>query len=89
MTSPTPPPSVVQAVFEEDPYPHPSLLGLAVLSDGEYLFPPPATRLNKALVSPGASRHLMLYQRFKLYPAAELLPKYAGGGGGRGGIVVR
>ena len=64
-----------QAVFEEDPYPHPSLLGLAVTADGEFLFPPPATRLSKALVSPAGGRQLTLHQRFKLYPAFDMLPK--------------
>lgn len=63
-----------QAVFEEEPYPHPSLLGLAVLSDRQFLFPPPATRLNKALVSP-ASSQITLYQRFKLYPSVDQLPR--------------
>ena len=67
--TPVPP----QAIFSEQPYPHPSLLGLAVLTDGEFLFPPPATRLSKALVSPAA--RLTLHQRFKLYPAPEQMPR--------------
>ncbi|XP_043212218.1 tyrosine-protein phosphatase non-receptor type 13-like [Amphibalanus amphitrite] len=70
---------VTKAVFEEEPYPHPSLLGLAVSADGEFLFPPPGTRLNKALVSPAGGRQLTLYQRFKLYPTADTLPKSATG----------
>lgn len=69
---------VTKAVFEEEPYLHPSLVGFAVHTGGEFLFPPPSTRLNKALASLACGR-LLLHQRFKLYPSPHCLPRATAG----------